>query len=85
LKRAGFTLEDLFSEIIGLGYLPFGISQLDLVDLDVQTAFAFPNWVCLPTTMLSLRPVISKRLKQCGLYPCIPGVNPMTGIKRLNE
>ncbi|MCH7663413.1 MAG: FkbM family methyltransferase [Chloroflexi bacterium] len=78
LERDGFGVQDLFLEIAELDYVPFGISKLSLIELGSEFDRGYSNWVCLHKTVLSLVPEINKKILQCGLLPCIVGINPMT-------
>lgn len=82
LKRAGFSVEDLYNEIIHLGYIPFGIAQITTIEIDVSSGSGYTNWLCLPREKLALRSAIHKTIAECGLLPCIPGINPMTRTAR---
>lgn len=83
LKRAGFSVGELYKEVAHLGYVPFGIALITTVELNAySSAIDYTNWLCLPKEKLALRSVIHKAFFKCGLLPCIPGINPMTRIVR---
>lgn len=77
LKRNGYTINNLSSEIADLGYTPFGISRLGLVNLNEQNQISYSNWVCLPENKMDMFIRIDRMLKLCGLLPCFPGINPI--------
>jgi len=78
LARAGFTPKDLYAEIKELEYKPFKISRLGLTRVELGSFDNYHNWLCIPCSKLETANIAKKYIRRCGLFPCMPGWNPLT-------
>lgn len=79
IRRAGFTLNDLKSQIENLDYVPYKITRLGLRQIEESDLSLHSDWICIPKTEDELLvKKISRFIKKCALLPCIPGLNPIT-------
>jgi FkbM family methyltransferase len=78
LRRNGFQLGDLWTELRSNGYSCYRITRLGLTHSAITTHPHPSNWVCFHDSSPDLVKSISAYIKRCGLLPCIRGLNPMT-------
>lgn len=86
LVRAGFTLQDLYSELKSSDYEAFrisrlGVSRIDSEASDLGTSRTY-NWLCVHLSRLEVVASAEKHLKMCGLLPCIKRFNPLSSLPR---
>lgn len=76
LENSGFNVSDLYHEIKELGYNIFEISRLGLSQVSLGSFDGYRNWLCTQTRDAKKR--VERYIRRCGLFPCVPGLNPLT-------
>ncbi len=76
LRRYGGSLAQLHGDLTALGYRVYQLSRLSLSPADL-TSNTTHNWVAIPDSKTDLAARIQRRLRLCGLLPCLRGLNPL--------
>ena len=83
LQRAKSGLTDLHSEVSHHGYHAYRVSRLGLSQRGLTQHQTASNWVCIPASAAHrTASAISRQVRNCGLRPCLAGINPLTSKER---
>ncbi|MFQ5510847.1 MAG: FkbM family methyltransferase [Candidatus Krumholzibacteriia bacterium] len=81
LRRAGFTIDDLYAEITGRDYIPYKIVRFGLERVESPDPDNVDNWFCADRAQQrSLVGRAHRRILACGLMPCVRGLNPLSRV-----
>lgn len=80
LNRAGVSIEALYEELCGLRYTIYNITRLGVKEITTPETQRKANWFCVPRGDTESARRVQKCIRQCGMLPCVPGVNPMTKV-----
>lgn len=81
LRRAGSSVQALFRLITALDYEAYDIRRFGLRRYQPNSNHA-ANWLCVPREKLGQVDRINRSIQQCGLMPCVPGLNPLSRRNR---
>lgn len=80
-SRNGSSLRQLAEYIVSLRYQVFAMHRFGLRSFPATDAASNPgDWVCIPEEAADVRASVDRHLRSCYLMPCLPHLNPMTGI-----
>jgi FkbM family methyltransferase len=77
LLKAGSSIEELYAEIVGLGYKPYEITKLNLKLVDVNNSQSSQNWICIYGNGKKTIKDLRKSIILGGILPCIQGIHPL--------
>lgn len=78
LRRSGESVQSLYEQLNTSGYVPFRMGRLRIDPVESFEANRASNWVCLHRNSLALASRIDSYIRRCGLFPMIPGLNPLS-------
>jgi len=79
LAQAGLSVQDLYAQVVGVGYVPFAIAALGVRSLAAtQLPDTELNWLCLHQTQLHQLAKIKRMLLRCGVLPWV--FNPLYAV-----
>lgn len=78
LRRFGFGLADLYSELRAHSYSIFEMIRFGLKEVRLGDTHNTRNWLALPPALANQARKVHRHLVKCGLLPCIRGLSPLT-------
>lgn len=84
LRRAGYNFQRLHEELERHDYRAFRIGRFGLQDISLSSE-RNGNWLCLPQAQSALAHATNTMILQCGLLPCIRGLNPICELRGNHE
>lgn len=77
--RFGHSLEDLLQLLASMAYSVFRVERFGLTPITNKGDIGkSADWLAIPVTGKVQHGRISKAIRQCGMLPCIPGINPLS-------
>ncbi|MFZ1729599.1 MAG: FkbM family methyltransferase [Bacteroidota bacterium] len=77
LSRAGFTVTDLYNELLGMEYDVYKFTRLSIAQIDKAPTPEINNWICMDRSDAKTAKLVANRIRFAGLCPTVPGVHPL--------
>ena len=79
IQGYGFTLHDLYAELVARNYAVFNISRFGLALIQpASKTLPEGDWCCIPVERQAAAAGLRRVLRKAAILPVIPGIHPLT-------